>query len=257
MKKILAILLVALLAISLVACAPEEENNNELDAYVPPVTTFKIETGTLSFKEGAAESAVISGYTGIATAHEIEIPEKMNDREVSGIGAQAFYYCTALTTVKLPSTVTFIDDYAFAGCTSLETIVIPASVTRIGKLAFHGCTSLKSVVFLGTNVEIIDDFAFNDCTALEEITLPEGLKSIGNQAFGDCKLITSVTMPSTLESIGELAFIGCEKLVGDGCIALSASITQIAEFAFGGISKNCLSAPDGSYAAEYISKLAD
>ena len=76
MKKILAILLVALLAISLIACTQGEEDNNELDAYVPPVTTFKIATGTLSFTEGAAESAVISGYTGVASAHKIKIPEK-------------------------------------------------------------------------------------------------------------------------------------------------------------------------------------
>jgi hypothetical protein len=236
MKKILAILLVALLAISLVACAPEEENNNELDAYVPPVTTFKIETGTLSFKEGAAESAVISGYTGIATAHEIEIPEKMNDREVSGIGAQAFYYCTALTTVKLPSTVTFIDDYAFAGCTSLETIVIPASVTRIGKLAFQGCTALKSVVFLGTDVEIIDDFAFNDCTELKSIVLPEGLKTIGNQAFQDCKKLSTLTVQAvTPPTISTNSFTNCSALktirVPKGSLSAYKSATNWSAFA--------------------------
>ena len=257
MKKILAILLVALLSISLIACAQDDENGNELDAYVPPVTTFKLSTGTLSFEEGTAESAVISGYTGIASAHKIKIPEKINDREVSGIGEQAFYYCTALTSVELPSTVTFIDDYAFAGCTNLETIVIPASVTRIGKLAFQGCTALKSVVFLGTAVEIIDDFAFNDCTALSTIVLPEGLKSIGNQVFGDCEKINSISMPSTLEKIGELVFVGCKGLTDNGCIVLSKSITNIADHAFAGIDKACLSAPDGSYAAEYISKMAD
>ena len=257
MKKIALITLAALLAISLVACAPEENNNSELDAYVQPVTTHKIATGTLTFEEGVAESAVISDYAGIATAHSVVVPEKMNDREVSGIGKEAFYYCTAMTSIYLPGTVTFIDDYAFAGCTSLETIVIPASVTRIGKLAFQGCTSLKTIVLKGGALEIIDDFAFDGCSSLEVIVIPEGVKTIGNQVFGSCESLKYVKLSSTVKSIGNLVFKGCKKLNTEDCIILTESINDIAEFAFSGIEKKCFVAPEGSYAEKFINAMTE
>lgn len=253
MKKIALILMAALLCISLVACSPEENGGNELDNYTPPATTAKIDTGTLTFAEGPAETAIITKYAGVSEKHEVVIPEKINDRPVSAIGAEAFYFQTLITKITLPDTVEEIDDFAFAGCTELKTIVIPASVTRIGKYAFYGCASLESVIFAGTKLEIIDNFAFDDCVVLSEISLPEGLTSIGDQSFGDCKAIASLTMPSTLKTIGNLTFVGCTALNADGALTLSASITEIGEFAFQGINKNYIVCPEGSYAAEYVS----
>ena len=205
MKKILAILLVALLAISLVACAPEEENNNELDAYVPPVTTFKIATGTLSFKEGAAESAVISGYTGIATAHEIEIPETMNDREVSGIGAQAFYGCKGLRSLTIPDSVTFIGNEALDDCNRLTELSLPAvddvTISNLFSYATIPSSLVRVTVTSGT---ILPDSFFQSCT-LSEITLPSELTSIGEEAFESCS-VTKLIIPDAVTSIGANAF---------------------------------------------------
>ncbi|MBQ4090929.1 MAG: leucine-rich repeat domain-containing protein [Clostridia bacterium] len=255
MKKLALILLAALLCFSLVACSPEEDGGNELDNYTPPATTAKIDTGTLTFEEGPAETAIITKYSGLSEKHEVEIPEVVNDRPVSAIGKEAFYYQTLITKITLPDTVEYIDDFAFAGCTELTTIVIPASVTRIGKYAFQGCTKLESVIFAGTELEVIDSFAFNDCTALSEITLPEGLVTIGDQSFGDCAAIASLTMPSTLKTIGNLTFVGCTALNAEGALTLSASITEIGEFAFQGIDKNYIVCPEGSYAEEYVNDM--
>ena len=252
MKKFASILLAALLCISCVACTADEETGNELDDYTPPATTSKISTGTVTFKDGPSESAIITKYAGKPEKHEVVIPPVINDRGVSGIGKEAFYHQTLITKITLPDSVEFIDDFAFAGCTSLETIVIPKSVVRIGKYAFQGCTSLKSVVFAGAELEEIDDFAFNDCGILSDITLPEGLLTIGNQAFGDCVAITELKMPSTLKTIGNLTFYGCTGLNAEGALTLTASITEIGEFAFGDINKYYIVAPKGSYAAEYV-----
>lgn len=252
MKKIALILLAALLCISLIACEKDGGDDNELDDYTPPSTQCKIDTGTLTFADGPAETAIITKYSGKSQLHEVTVPGTVNDREVSAIGKEAFYYQTLITKITLPETVTYIDDFAFAGCTALETIVIPASVTRIGEFAFQGCTSLKSVVFAGKEVEDIEAFAFNDCSALETIVLPEGLKTIGDQAFGDCKAITALSMPATLETIGTFAFYGCEGLNKDGALVLTESIKEIGEFAFEGINKLYIVAPEGSYAAEYV-----
>lgn len=257
MKKIVLILLAALLALSVCACTAKEEDPSNIDDYAAPDFTHKITTGTLEFEEGHAESAVITGYTGLSTPHTVKIPNEVGEREVSGIGENAFYHLSTVKAIELPETVTFIGKNAFAGCTALETIVIPASVTYIDAYAFAKCTSLKSVVFKGKAVTEIRDFAFIGCSALETIVLPEGLESIGKEAFSGCSAIKAIKTPTTLKSIDNLAFYQCPGLNADGALELTASITEIGEFAFSGINKKYIKAPEGSYAADYVSKMAD
>ena len=260
MKKISILLVIAILLLSFVACANnEEEDLASIDNYMTSSKEEKLENGTVKFTEGPGETAIISDYIGIYTPHAEEIPTNLPKakRTVIGIGDEAFYYCTALTEVIIPETVLYIGDWAFAGCTALETIVIPASVTSIGKGAFSGCTSLKTVIFEGNALTTLGDYAFIDCEVLSEIVLPEGLVSIGTEAFRDCVAITSLTTPSTLKTIGNMAFYNCEGLNAEGALTLSASIEEIGEFAFTGINKLYITAPADSYAAEYVSEMRD
>ena len=73
------------------------------------------------------------------------------DGSVTGIGSDAFAYCSSLTTITIPDSVTSIGEYAFDGCSSLTTITIPDSVTSIGSYAFDGCSKLASVTFENPN----------------------------------------------------------------------------------------------------------
>ncbi|MEE0916663.1 MAG: leucine-rich repeat domain-containing protein, partial [Alistipes sp.] len=61
------------------------------------------------------------------------------------IGDSAFWYCSSLTSVTIPNSVTEIGDSAFWYCSSLTSVTIPNSVTTIGNYAFFDCSSLKSV----------------------------------------------------------------------------------------------------------------
>ena len=261
MKKIIALMLTMLIALSLFACVAEEEGESSIDDYAAPNYTHRLTDeqggGTVTFTDGHAESAIISDYTGPSNLHTVVIPEKISeaDREVSAIGARAFYQTPTIKEVILPDTVTYIGEMAFAGCTALEKIEIPASVTYIDVAAFHGCTSLKSVVFKGEVLVEIRDFAFLGCESLAEIELPEGLVSIGKQAFGDCKAITKLTMPSTLKSIDSLAFCGCEGLNAPGALTLSESIETINDFAFSGIDKANIVVPEGSVSAKTFAEM--
>ena len=262
MKKIALIALAALLAISLIACDSGKDNAS-LDDYIAPDYTCKITTGTLTFEDSVGDTAIISDYSGSYEAHAVEIPEKVSnatidERTVIAIGDEAFLSCTSITTVVIPDTVTSIGDWAFARCTALETIVIPASVTSIGKGAFSECTSLKTIIFEeGSQLTSIGDYAFNDCAAVTEIALPEGLTSIGLFAFNGCSGLTSLKTPSTLKSIGDLAFYNCDGLNADGALVLNEGLEAIGKYAFAGINKYYIVAPEGSYAAEYVDDMID
>ncbi len=81
---------------------------------------------------------------------------------VQSINGKAFYYCSALTKISFPDTLTTIGVNAFEGCTGLTEIVIPESTTTIESYAFYYCTGLKAVT-IPKSVAKIGDEVFNKC----------------------------------------------------------------------------------------------
>ena len=124
---------------------------------------------------------------------------------MTSIGSYAFEYCTGLTSVTIPNSVTSIGDGAFAGCSSLTSVTIPNSVTSIGRSAFFGCTGLTSVT-IPNSVTDIGVCAFLDCSSLTSVTIGNSVTSIGDYAFADCTSLTSVTIPNSVTSIGSSVF---------------------------------------------------
>ena len=106
-------------------------------------------------------------YTGsVVIPQTIEYETVIYD--VASIGGGAFAYCSGLTSIEIPNTVTNIGDGAFICCRGLNTIVIPNSVSSIGQYAFYECTGLSSV------------------------TMPSNLKNICEEVFAYCTSLTSV-----------------------------------------------------------------
>ena len=56
-----------------------------------------------------------------------------------------FRYCFALKSIKLPDTITVIEQYAFANCKSLGMIEIPVSVATMGSDVFFNCEKLTDI----------------------------------------------------------------------------------------------------------------
>ena len=168
------------------------------------------------------------------------IPETTNGLPVTSIGDGAFEWCTSLTSVTIPGSVTSIGDEAF-GLSGLTSVTIGNDVISIGDYAFDTCSSLTSVT-IGTNVTSIGDGAFNECISLTSVTIPSRVTSIGKRVFQFCRSLTSITVDALSSSYSSVAGVLFNKsqttlIAYPGAIAGSYtvpnSVTSIGDFALG------------------------
>jgi len=147
---------------------------------------------------------------------------------VTSIGIGAFGDCSGLTSLTIPSGVTSIGNWAFSDCIGLTSLTLPSGVTEIGKSAFDGCSGLTSVN-IPSGVTSISGWAFSGCSGLTSLTIPSGVTSIGQRAFSDCSGLTSLTLPSSVTSIDQVAFYGCSGLTS---LTIPSGVTSIGQGAF-------------------------
>ena len=93
-------------------------------------------------------SITITGFVSKPSG-ALVIRATINGKPVTSIGESAFYECSKLTSVTIPSGVTSIGSGAFQNCSRLTSVTIPCGVTSIGNSAFSGCRRLTSADFLG------------------------------------------------------------------------------------------------------------
>ena len=134
---------------------------------------------------------------------------------LTSIGDDAFYGCSGLTSVEIPSSVTSIGSYAFRGCSGLTSVEIPAGVVDSGlfPVVTGECRVVVTGEITGSTVEklrsMIDGMSAGVHLDLSQTT---GLTSIYSYAFYGCSGLTSVEIPAGVTSIGTLAFSGCSRL---------------------------------------------
>ena len=179
------------------------------------------------------QEAVVVGLNDKKSS-TVEIQKYVSGYLVSRIESNAFSYCSSLTSISIPSSVTSIGNGAFNECRSLTFINIPSSVTSIGEYAFRGCSALTSIN-IPSSVTSIETGAFNECSSLPSINIPSSVTSIGWYAFDGCSSLPSINIPPSVTSIGTRAFAGC----GFTSINIPSSVTSIGYAAFYG----CISLP--------------
>ena len=98
--------------------------------------------------------------------------------DTGSIRNYAFYQCSALTTLTIPSGMTgSIGESAFSYCSALTALTLPFGMTgSIGTYAFNGCTSLTSLVIQSPTMMTLDNVnAFTNATC--NIYVPDALVS--------------------------------------------------------------------------------
>ena len=159
------------------------------------------------------------------------------------------WYCSGLTSITIPSSVTSIGASAFYGCNGLTIVTFPNSVIKIGERAFENCRITT------INISDLEEWCNNDFTGegrpdlygveyswitsshhlylngemVTELTIPNGVASIHPSTFRLCKGLTSVNIPNSVTNIGHEAFYGCSDLAS---VTIPNSVISIGKSAF-------------------------
>ena len=222
------------------------------------------EDGTVSWTEieGVINGTSIEIYNGYDYAIDYETKGSIDLNEVwsrSGgrgthyqvisIGDCAFSFCSGLTSVTIPSSVTSIGDGAFSCCSGLTSVDIPSGVTSIGNQSFYGCSGLTSIT-IPSSVTSIDD-AFEGCNNLQKVNIDDIEAwckipfSFWNYYGDRCnnplyyahhlylndELVTDVEIPNGTTTIGECTFINAVDIKS---VKIPNTVTNIGGKAFYG-----------------------
>ncbi len=221
------------------------------------IQAFDFKIGNLVFvtnEQGSSVSVMAEGVPFreeyLSLLDSVVIPSSVTysgtTYPVTSIGRGAFQYCTRMTSLTIPSSITSIAEHAFPNCRSLKQFIVPADhpkyttsegvlftkemdtliaypnskaaayiipkdVKTIAKGAFQFCYDLSSVT-IPEGVTTIGSKAFSSCDSLKEIVIPQSVRFVGDDAFSYCSNITTITIPSCITTYRESFFRGCKAL---------------------------------------------
>ncbi len=198
-------------------------------------SSYSFQKGTLlRFEKNNYNKYTVVGIND-PTVESVVVPEMYNGYDVSQIDKDVFSDCSNLKSIRIPSTVTSIEDRALENCMELESIAIPFAeiknlfwgslpsslksveivdgATSIANNAFYNCGNLTDII-ISSSIKSIGEYAFWNCSNLQSVVFAENsrLDTIDSMAFNCCGGLTSIEIPSSVKSIGELAFYKCSSL---------------------------------------------
>ena len=167
------------------------------------------EDGYVTYEDGINVSLV--SYMGEDTS--LKIPYTVTD-----INQYAFFRNTSIKNVsyQFGSRLTYIANNAFDGCASLNTFEIPTAVSEIGYNAFNNCTAVTDIYY---NAIYCDDMTYDtrafhavgSATSGTTLTVGCDVKRIPSYAFYSSGTLPKIKTLSyaddvTIEEIGDFAF---------------------------------------------------
>ena len=162
--------------------------------------------------------------------------------KVVSIDQWAFYACTMLKSVTIPSSVTFIGMSAFHYCENLVYVDIPTSVTTVEGSAFSytkwydnlpdgevyinntlyrykGTAPENTQIVVKDGTTRIAGYTFWNQSNIVSIELPQTLTVIEHDVFEGCTQLSSILIPKNVTYIGASAFADCTGLTEVICLA--------------------------------------
>lgn len=225
-----------------------------------PVLSASAASGTyedLTYSVNSSGEITITDCDKTVTA--VEIPAEINGCPVTSIEDAAFRWCSNLTDITIPESITYIGKEAFSytpwlkarqaenplvivnhividGQTCTGDVVIPDGVTSIANYAFSSdlglataCSTQMTSVTIPDSVTRIGSSAFSGCKGLLRVVLPKSITTIEVASFYQCSSLTTLTIPQGVTTIKSNAFAACTGLTG---LCLPDSLTKIENWAF-------------------------
>lgn len=144
----------------------------------------------------------VSEYCG--KDKQIVIPSYYEGYPVVGIESNAFKN-SAITSVSIPETVTYIGDYAFYG-SKITSVTIHKNVTYMGKGVFENCKQLTTVDYNATDCEA-GWITVNNPMGLSTLKYTYYLSS--EPLFASCNKLTDINVGTDVKIIPPCLFYGC------------------------------------------------
>ena len=215
MKKIIAIALSATMTVGImnVPAYAELTGFKGIGQISIKAATEELTYGDFKCVVESSGGITIKKYTG--TNSVVTVPNTINGKDVLKIGERAFYNCSDLKQIKLPSKLESLGGRAFEG-TGITSITIPktlqnASSSAGGALA--GAKNLKEIIIEGGMEKIPPSMAsVEEDNQIQNVQIPSSVKEIGGSAFRNCVCLTEMSFGKGLEKVGASAFYGCKGL---------------------------------------------
>lgn len=145
---------------------------------------------------------------------EVVIPQSLMGADVAQIDDYAFFGDEAISSLSFEKAdkLRKIGSNAFYGCTGLKSVRLPSGVSELGFGAFQGCSGLEEAV-IGSGLNSLPSQCFYKCESLRKVVIPDTLSSLGARSFGACTSLSDVEIPDSVSQIADNAFEGCENVV--------------------------------------------
>lgn len=159
------------------------------------------------------ENKTVSIKSGKTKVGDVVIPSQVtfngNVYSVTSIEMSAFDNCRGMTSVTIPSSITFIGYEAFCDCTSLTAVhitdleawcSIEFNLRESNPLYWAHQLFLNGIEItdlkVPNNVTTISGYSFLRCYNFTSVTIPNSVASISSNAFENCSGLTSITVES-------------------------------------------------------------
>ena len=220
MKKLIAVLLVLLLAAGCAGCSKKQETDPAAqtpaaaETSAAPASPEIHTSGSYEYVIQADGTAAVVRFTDFDYEGELMIPDSLDGIRVTAIEYDAFGYNSSMPGVTNPNPFPIRWEIPVITSESIDWESYepdPDTVVSIPiKFLIEGAENGDGTLITDPTYEPVPLETYEPFNNITGITIPEGVTRIGERAFGNCLHLSAVTLPESLTDLESGAFANCK-----------------------------------------------